>query len=122
MNLSALKLQNQQAIDLSNGLKKNESVRLLILDNNQIGPQGVKAIAEMLETNETIKEIRLGQQKIAAGTDAEQALMRAAQKNPALIKLAMMFRDVSSRNNVEAYLRRNKDADRKELLANSQQK
>jgi hypothetical protein len=41
----------------------------------------MKALAEMIEKNATLKEVRLANQKWPAGTDAEQAFMKALQKN-----------------------------------------
>ena len=41
----------------------------------------MKAIAEMIEKNSSLREVRLANQKSPAGTDAEQAFAKALQKN-----------------------------------------
>jgi Ran GTPase-activating protein (RanGAP) involved in mRNA processing and transport len=59
----------------------NKTLQVLKLENNQIAPAGIKALAESLESNTSLKELKISNQKALAGTDAEQALARAMSLN-----------------------------------------
>ena len=69
---------------------ENKSVKYLNLDNNPIAAAGFKALAEMLNSNTTLKELRLASQKFVMGTDAEQAFAEAMNVNMSLIKFSAM--------------------------------
>ncbi len=43
-------------------IKSNKKITHLNLETNKIGPDGIKAIAEALENNTTLKEIKLTNQ------------------------------------------------------------
>ncbi|KAJ3059729.1 hypothetical protein HK102_009845 [Quaeritorhiza haematococci] len=120
LDLSGCRLQTQNAIEIAEALRANDALEVLNLDNNQIAPMGIKALAEMLEVNTTLKELRIGQQKQQAGTDAEQQIAKAMQKNTTLQKLSLQIRDVASRNQIDRYITRNKEIARKKRLAAAQ--
>nr|KAJ3408800.1 Leiomodin-1 [Polyrhizophydium stewartii] len=112
------RLLTQSAIEIAKGLAINESVESADLSGNSIGPAGMRALAEMLETNRGLIELRLDHQKsiTPTGTDAEQTFARSLAKNTTLQKLSLSIRDVASRNQIDRSIARNKDAARK-LLA-----
>ncbi|KAL5033730.1 hypothetical protein BDV3_003395 [Batrachochytrium dendrobatidis] len=113
--MSNSKIINQSAIDIARGLAKNTGIESVDLTGNNIGPAGMRALAEMLESNHTLLELKLDHQKsiTSTGTDAEQAFARAMTKNNTLQKLAMQFRDAASRNQVDRAISRNKETARK---------
>ncbi|KAJ1548715.1 hypothetical protein HK405_000223 [Cladochytrium tenue] len=81
LNLANTKVQTSEAIDLAVALRTNTSLEILNLESNFIAPAGIKALADMIEVNSALKELKLSNQKSPAGTDAEQSLARAMQKN-----------------------------------------
>ncbi|KAH9251644.1 hypothetical protein BASA81_010485 [Batrachochytrium salamandrivorans] len=110
--MSNSRVINQSAVEIARGLAHNTGVESVDLSGNNIGPVGMRALAEMLESNSTLLELRLDHQKsiTSTGTDAEQAFARALTKNNTLQKLNMSFRDVPSRNQVDRGISRNKES------------
>eukprot|EP00842_Homolaphlyctis_polyrhiza_P003550 jgi/Hompol1/4196/HPOL_001752-RA len=115
------RLQTQAAVDIAKALVENSSVLVLDLSSNSIGPAGMRALADMLESNSTLIELRLENQKsiTQTGIDAEQAFARALNKNHTLQKLGLVFRTVSARDQVDRAITRNKEAARKARLTAS---
>ncbi|KNC97230.1 uncharacterized protein SPPG_07617 [Spizellomyces punctatus DAOM BR117] len=118
--LKGVGFQTQNAIELAEALKHNTTLEVLDLSNNQIAPAGIKALAEMLQENQGLKELRLSQQRAPAGTDAEQSLARALAKNETLTRLSLQIRDVASRNAIDRSITRNKEIARKKRWAAQQ--
>ncbi|KAJ3390869.1 Leiomodin-2 [Chytriomyces hyalinus] len=110
LNLSNCRIQNRFAIELAGVLKANRGLEVINLDGNMIGPAGIKAFADALKVNTTLRELRLSNQLSLAGNEAEAALASSIQKNTTLIKLSFVFKDVAARNNVANALTRNNNA------------
>ncbi|KAJ3234035.1 Leiomodin-2 [Chytriomyces hyalinus] len=110
LNLSNCRIQNRFAIELAGVLKVNRGLEVINLDGNMIGPAGIKAFADALKVNTTLRELRLSNQLSLAGNEAEAALASSIQKNTTLIKLSFVFKDVAARNNVANALTRNNNA------------
>ncbi|KAJ3298690.1 hypothetical protein HDU79_008183 [Rhizoclosmatium sp. JEL0117] len=124
-NLKELNLCNAQvatatASELAIALRNNKTLEILNLESNAIAPMGIKHLAEALAHNSTLTELRLINQKQAAGIDAEQTFATSLQKNQKLTKLGLQFRDAASRNAVDRAIMRNKDIARKARLAQAQ--
>ncbi|KAJ3222141.1 Leiomodin-2 [Chytriomyces hyalinus] len=110
LNLSNCRIQNRFAIELAGVLKVNHGLEVINLDGNMIGPAGIKAFADALKVNTTLRELRLSNQLSLAGNEAEAALASSIQKNTTLVKLSFVFKDVAARNNVANALTRNNNA------------
>ena len=79
----------------------------------------MRALAVMLESNSTLKELRLAHQRSPTGTEAEQTFAASMLKNQTLVKLSLQFRDVPSRTAIDRSIKRNMDIERKIRLAAS---
>ncbi|KAJ3125143.1 Tropomodulin-2 [Nowakowskiella sp. JEL0407] len=117
INLTNVKLQTATAIELAEALRDNHSLESLVLDQNLIAPQGIRALADALKYNSTLKELRIAQQRQQFGTEAEQALADALKVNQTLVKFGGQIRDVPSRNFIDRAITRNKEIARKKRLA-----
>ncbi|KAJ1568888.1 Tropomodulin-2, partial [Nowakowskiella sp. JEL0078] len=60
--LTNTKLQTSTAIEIAEALKCNKFLQYLVLDDNLIGPAGIKALAESLRSNDTLLELRVAHQ------------------------------------------------------------
>ena len=67
------------AIELAEALETNTTLTDLILDNNKIGDEGAKAIAEALKTNTTLINLKLSTNII--GDEGANALAEALKTN-----------------------------------------
>ncbi|KAI8619883.1 hypothetical protein BC830DRAFT_1101774 [Chytriomyces sp. MP71] len=109
LNLSNTKINTQSAICFGKAIQVNSTLEFLGLERNAIGPPGIKAIAVGMAENKGIKDLRLQNQTMSAGTDAEQVLAKAIGKNYQVTKLTISIRDVSSRGVVDRALARNNE-------------
>jgi len=116
LSLKNTKLQTDSAIQIANALRDNSTLELLNLERNQIGPLGVKAVAEMLRINNKLMDLRLNDQKSLSGTDAEQQLAKSLSENKTLQRFSLQIRDMASRNAIDRAITRNKDIARKKRL------
>ena len=114
--LASVNLSTKNAQELAQVLRVNKTLEVLDLENNQIGPLGMRAIADMLAVNEGLVDVRVGRQKQLAGTDAEQCFARALVGNFKVVKFSLVVRDVSSRHLVDKSVSRNKEVARKARL------
>ncbi|RKP04281.1 hypothetical protein CXG81DRAFT_16261 [Caulochytrium protostelioides] len=110
-------LGTDAAKEIAEALRSNATLELLDLERNQIAPQGIKALAEMVGKNTGLRELRLGGQRQKSGTDAEQSLTRSMLDNTTLQKISLQIADVASRNACDRYITRNKEIARKARLA-----
>jgi hypothetical protein len=59
-------------------LRRNKSLRVIDVDNNEIGPDGVEALSDTLRENETVTSLSLAgewrRRQLRAGHCARQAL------------------------------------------------
>ena len=75
------------AIELAEALETNTTLTDLILDNNKIGDEGAKAIAEALKTNTTLINLKLSTNII--GDEGAYALAEALKTNTTLTDLIL---------------------------------
>lgn len=82
LDLEGAKMNNASVEMLCNALKKNKSLRTLVLTNNGLGALSGKAILDMLKLNKSLKHIALreGNPDIPAATlDAIDEILRARE-------------------------------------------
>jgi len=106
-------VNNEGAKRLSELLHKNAVITELNVETNKIGADGIKAIAEALEANTALKEIKLTNQAQPAGNEAEQRLAKALDVNTTLQKCTITIKDTSSRNTLDRAITRNREIARK---------
>ncbi|KAJ3345260.1 Tropomodulin-2 [Kappamyces sp. JEL0680] len=119
LTLTNVGLQNASGVLLAKSLARHPGVEYLNLESNALGPQAMKELARMLETNSSISEMRLANQKsiTAMGMDAEEVFANALSgKNTTLCKLGLSFRSKACRDRVERGVARNKEAALSKLL------
>ncbi|KAJ3135788.1 Leiomodin-1, partial [Physocladia obscura] len=114
INLTNTKFNTQAAIELGKALESNSALESLLLERNSIGPAGIKAIALGLAENKSVRDVRLANQALFAGTDAEQTLAKSLAKNHQITKITITIRDISSRGVVDRAVARNSDVLRKQ--------
>lgn len=93
MDLSGLGVDYRDIANLVCVLKDNPPLQALRLNNNKIGDEGAKALAEALADNSTLISLELTNNWI--GNDGANALTMALQHNISLKKLHL------DRNNIE---------------------
>ncbi|KAI8619286.1 hypothetical protein BC830DRAFT_1104803 [Chytriomyces sp. MP71] len=116
LNLKNTRMNSQFAVKLGEALQKNTSLLELNLERNAIGPAGIKAIALALGENSTLAVVKLANQDLSAGADAEQNLAKALDKNTRIVKFTLTIRDSGSRGVIDRAIARNNEILRKQRL------
>ena len=73
---------------LTEALATNSTLQILDIENNFITGIGVVLLAKVIETNTTLRELRINNQRSLISTEAEEALMTAVLKNETLVRSA----------------------------------
>ncbi|KAJ3240702.1 Tropomodulin-2 [Chytriomyces hyalinus] len=116
LDLSGTKLNTQTAMLIGKALQTNDTLKKLNLERNSIGPAGFKAIALGLMENKKLRELKLLNQTLSAGTNAEQFLAKAMAKNHHIVKMTIAIRDPSSRGVVDRAISRNNEVQRRSII------
>ncbi len=90
LNLSRKKLNDDQAKEISEMLKKNKKLRRLELEGNEFGPEAAKYLAEALKINRHLRYLDLENNNLTnRGEDPDgiNSLFEALKENTMLISL-----------------------------------
>lgn len=90
--MSRCELTDSYAIELSSACKTNSVLKKLYLAENDIGTEGLKALAEMLETNYTLISLQLGGNKI--NNTSAQLFVEALKQNPVITSLSLYPKNI----------------------------
>jgi hypothetical protein len=81
----------------------------LNVETNMLTGISIEAIAYMAEKHPSISELRISNQRMAVGIEAERALANALSQNTNIRKLSHCFRETFVATYVDKYLQRNLD-------------
>ncbi|ORY52278.1 hypothetical protein BCR33DRAFT_313574 [Rhizoclosmatium globosum] len=95
---------------IAEALHSNTTLEKLDLQGNEIDSEGLLALAKAISINQHLRELKIGEQKVVASAEAEEALAAALIKNEFLIVFTYKFRLVSLQENVNKALARNAEA------------
>ena len=76
---------------------------------HSIGGPGFEALAQVLLENNTIKELRVANQRQTVAGKPERVFVQALEKNTSVQKLGFSPKDQTTRNLVDKYIFRNRD-------------
>jgi len=106
-------INNEGGKKIAELMTNNKAIVNLNLESNRIGPESMRLIAEGIEKNTTLVELKLTNQSAAVGNEAERILAKAIDINTTLQKCTLTLRDTASRNTIDRALTRNKEISRK---------
>jgi len=81
----------------------------LNLESNSISSAGIEALANGLQKNGGLRQLKLANQHLAFSQRSEEALAEALQSNSTLTKLTIDLRSIRARDLTFKYLQRNID-------------
>ncbi|GKY94920.1 hypothetical protein MPSEU_000456900 [Mayamaea pseudoterrestris] len=117
VKMTMLELDDAFAVALATSLTKNKSIEKLILEQNDIRGDGIKAICKALASNKTVVECQLRHQKKPMDTAAEETLAGLMGDNETVVKLGLVLRSSRATLEVESKLKKNRELQRKAKLA-----
>lgn len=89
------------------------SLHKLSVETNSISSKGIALIAEMMEHHPSLVELRVANQRVSVGVEAERALANALSHNRHVTKLSFAFREKFVQSYVDQFIQRNIDRQRK---------
>eukprot|EP01036_Dinobryon_divergens_P028652 gene28652-37633_t len=102
-------MKDRHCLLLVDALKTCPNLAILSIETNMLTGTGIAAVAAMAERHPTLRELRMDNQKMAVGIDAERAIANCLSQNTNIIRLSYTFREVFVSTYVNKYLQRNLD-------------
>jgi tropomodulin len=113
VTMNLLELDDEFTVVLAESIKANCSIEHLILEQNDIRGEGIKAICQALASNASIIELQLRHQKKPMDTAAKETLAGLLGGNETLVKFGVTLRSSRATLDIENILKRNRDLQRK---------
>ena len=106
-------MKDRHCLVLVEALKTCRHLAVLNIETNMLTGIGIAAVAAMAERHPTLRELRMDNQKMSVGIEAERAIANCLSQNTNIIRLSYTFREVFVSTYVNKYLQRNLDLVRK---------
>jgi Ran GTPase-activating protein (RanGAP) involved in mRNA processing and transport len=108
VKLGAANIDNDGVRALANALKENTTVKAIYLDNNVIGAEGASTLADAIKVNTTVTRINISSNVI--GAEGATALADALKVNMSVTTINLRSNGISKSNGVsfDALVARNK--------------
>jgi hypothetical protein len=116
MELCNISMKDKHCFALAEVLKTCPNLIILNIETNMISGAGIEAIALMAEKHPSLKELRVDNQRMAVGIEAERAIANCLSQNTNIIRLSYTFRETFVFTYVNKYLQRNLDLIRQARL------
>ncbi|KAI9325226.1 hypothetical protein BDR26DRAFT_902990 [Obelidium mucronatum] len=108
LQLTDAMLTTENVVHVAESLHQNTILECLDLEGNEIQAEGIIALAALISTNKTMKELRIGNQSFSVGLEAEKIIAKAMSSNYKMTVLTLNVEDADSRLIIEKSLKRNK--------------
>lgn len=117
IDLVNISMKDSDCAVLVEALATCSSLQKLNIESNNLSSFGIELIADMAEKHPSIKELKVSNQRMAVGAEAERALTNCLSQNINIIKLSHTFREKFVGVYADKYIRRNLDLQRQKLKA-----
>ena len=109
IQLTNVKMKDSHCMVLMEALTTRHSLETLNLESNELSNLGVEMIADRCETLPNLRELRIANQRMAVGAEADRALTNCLSQNAAITKLSYTFADSMVAVEANKFIRRNID-------------
>ncbi|XP_019865757.1 tropomodulin isoform X2 [Aethina tumida] len=108
-------LTDNQAAQLIEAVKKNNTLKVLNVESNILSPRCIVQLIEALLATKSIEEFRASNQRnYILGNKNEMEITELIEKNPAIVRLGLHLEYNDARNRIATHLQKNIDTIRKE--------
>lgn len=120
--LQHLSLANTRATELvareiAEGLRENKTLQSLNVESNYISGNGIVALLEAVNVNQTVTELRVANQRPQVlGNKVEMRIAELVKQNNTLLKLGAFLESPGARVLVQEHLKKNTDKSRKDRM------
>lgn len=112
LSLVGVGMKDEIGLELVEAFKENESLETVNIESNDLTNESLEPFFERLETHPNIHELKCSHQKAGLGSRGEEAMARALEKNPNLLKLGYSFKVPSARSLADRSQIRNNEIQR----------
>ena len=109
VELVNVSMKDSDCIILMEALTTCISLEILNLESNELTNYGIELIGNMIENHPSLRELRIENQRMAVGIEAERALVNGLSQNKNITKLSYTFIDSFVAVLGDQYIRRNFD-------------
>lgn len=109
IELCNVMMKDRHCVALMEALKTCTNLVILNIETNMLTGMGIEAVVAMAERHPTLKELRIDNQRMAVGIEAERAIANCLSQNINIIRLSYTFRETFVFTYVNKYLQRNLD-------------
>eukprot|EP01119_Soliformovum_irregulare_P015974 TRINITY_DN457_c0_g1_i3.p1 TRINITY_DN457_c0_g1~~TRINITY_DN457_c0_g1_i3.p1 ORF type:complete len:1028 (-),score=468.85 TRINITY_DN457_c0_g1_i3:19-3102(-) len=106
-------MKDDGCVKICENLAGNTTLTSLNLETNNIGTDGTVALANLVNVNRAITELKFTNQSKQSGNEAERWFAACLEGNPHLLKCTIGLRDMGSRNSIDRSLSRNQEIARR---------
>ena len=109
IELCNVMMKDRHCVALMEALRTCPNLFILNIETNMLTGTGIEAVVAMAERHPTLKELRIDNQRMAVGIEAERAIANCLSQNINIIRLSYTFRETFVFSYVNKYLQRNLD-------------
>lgn len=109
IELCNVMMKDRHCVALMEALKTCSNLVILNIETNMLTGIGIAAVVAMAERHPNLRELRIDNQKMAVGIEAERAIANCLSQNINIIRLSYTFRETFVFTYVNKYLQRNLD-------------
>lgn len=106
-------MKDSDGMILMKALASCASLEILNFESNHLSSKGISAVLDMAENHPAIRDLRIVNQSISFGVDADRALANCLSQNTNIIKYSHDFTDNDIKEIADKYIQRNMDLQRK---------
>ncbi|CAH0552727.1 unnamed protein product [Brassicogethes aeneus] len=120
LSLANTGLTDHMAEQLIEAIKKNNTLKVLNVESNQLSPKCIAAFIDALLVTKSIEEFRASNQRnCIMGNKIEMEITNLVEKNPSLVRLGLHLEYNDARDRIARHLQKNIDTIRKETTIQS---
>ena len=117
VDLVNISMKDSDCTIMVEALATCKSLEKLNVEANSLSSLGIAIIADMVEMHPSIRELKVANQRINIGAEAEKALTNCVSRNTNIIKLSHFFKEDYVGILADKYIRRNVELKRQHLKA-----
>ncbi|XP_077420034.1 tropomodulin-2 [Vanacampus margaritifer] len=119
-SMAATRSNDPIAVAFSDTLRANKTLRSLNLESNFITSAGMQLLIDALRDNDTLREIKIDNQRQQLGTNVEMEIAKMLEENNSIVKFGYHFTKQGPRSRAAAAITKNNDLVRRRRVEGDQ--
>ncbi|XP_077374755.1 tropomodulin-2 [Festucalex cinctus] len=119
-SMAATRSNDPIAVAFSDTLRANKTLRSLNMESNFITGAGIQSLIDALRDNDTLREIKIDNQRQQLGTNVEMEMAKMLEENNSIVKFGYHFTKQGPRSRAAAAITKNNDLVRRRRVEGDQ--